>query len=247
MPDTDLDPVRFAGLVAPAIDRAFRSAIDAPRHRGGRELVQAYGGAEAIGLMIDLRNVLSAGRPIGPELIAISPYQYRDPDDVPRALARSASAGLLDSAGDDRYVASERGRSFLLDLTEQHASVLGDRWASHGERVDRLTRLVGRVLRAAEESGGPGWAVYSPVHEPADTPVSVLLLNRLQLLRHHRADAHTKAWRTAGLTAHEIVALPAGPRRDAIEHDTNVRAAAPYAELGPSDRLQLLADLAGIP
>ena len=71
------------------------------------------------------------------------------------------------------------------------------------------------------------------------------LLNRLSTLRYHRADA--AAWQAAGLTAAEMVALPPGPAREAIEHDTDVRTAAPYRLLSPDERLELLADLAALP
>ena len=248
MPDlVDLETARFAALAAPAIDRAFISAIASPRYRGGRELVQRYGGSDAVGPMIDLRNVLAAGRSVGREIVHVSPYRYRDPDAIVTSLERTAEAELLEPTADGRYVASQKGRSFLGELTSQHATALGERWANHSDRVERLTALIGRVLTAADGTGGPGWATFSPVHEPDGTPAPVVLLNRLQLLRHHRADAHAAGWQAAGLVAHEIVTLPSGAVRDAIEDDTNVRAAPPYTALSADERLTLLADLAALP
>ena len=49
------------------------------------------------------------------------------------------------------------------------------------------------------------------------------------------------------MTAAEIQAEPPGPRRDAVEVETNLRAAPPYAALTPEDRLGFLADLAALP
>jgi hypothetical protein len=68
----------------------------------------------------------------------------------------------------------------------------------------------------------------------------VLLFNRLAVLRYQRADAHAAAWQAAGLTADEIVALPPGPARDAIEQETNARNAAPYHALSTAERVTML-------
>ena len=243
----DLEPTRFATLIAPAIDRTFVTAIEAPRYRGGRELVQKYGGSEAVGLMIDLRNVLAAGRALGPEIVQVSPYLYRDTDAVLDSLRRSAEAGLLETTDGAHFVASERGRSLLDELAAQHTAVLGERWAAHTDRVDRLNDVVGRLLAACAGSRGVGWETYFPIYEPAGTASHVVLLNRLQLLRHHRADAHVAAWQAAWLTAQEIVTMPSGAERDAIEENTSARAALPYAEISAEERLTMLADLAALP
>lgn len=126
--------------------------------------------------------------------------------------------------------------------------MLAERWdAEHGQRVDRLNELVNRARETAAHTGGAGWAVFAPPHEPVNSPPGRLLLNRLSTLRAHRADAHVAAWQDAGLTAREVVAMPAGPDRDAIEDDTNERAGAPYAVLAADERLTLLADLAALP
>jgi hypothetical protein len=56
---------------------------------------------------------------------------------------------------------------------------------------------------------------------------------------------------TAEPLAPEAVAAWVGPVIDrlrlAIEHETNQRAAAPYAALNPGDRLELLAGLGALP
>jgi hypothetical protein len=77
-----------------------------------------------------------------------------------------------------------------------------------------------------------------------------VLLNRLSTMRYHRADAHAAAWQAAGWTAAEVAAMPWGTEwsdaRVAIERDTNVRAAPPYAALTADERLVLLAGLAAL-
>jgi hypothetical protein len=86
----------------------------------------------------------------------------------------------------------------------------------------------------------------TPNHEPLGTATSVLLLNRLSALRYHRSDAHAAAWREAGRTAREMLALQeaGGPERDAIEARTNEIAAPIFAVLRPEDREPFLAALA---
>ncbi|MDG4791066.1 hypothetical protein O7626_35050 [Micromonospora sp. WMMD1102] len=94
---------------------------------------------------------------------------------------------------------------------------------------------------------GRAFEAMAPPYEPDGTPPGVLLLNRLGVLRYHRADAHAAAWQAAGHTARSIVELAAGPERLAIELETDRRAAGPYAVLTPPERLRLLADLAALP
>ncbi|HZN17433.1 MAG TPA: hypothetical protein VFB84_04470 [Micromonosporaceae bacterium] len=50
----------------------------------------------------------------------------------------------------------------------------------------------------------------------------------------------------AGLTAAGIQAMAPGPAREAIEAETNVRAAAPYAALTATERRDLLDDLSAL-
>lgn len=242
----DLSPARFAALVAPAIDRVFASGMRAGRD-AGRELVMSYGGPHAVGVLVDLRNPLTAGRTVGADAVA-GPYRYQDPQAVWKSLQRAADHGLLSTTEDGGYTPTERGRAFLTELHAQHATVLGELWeADHTARVDRTVALVGRLLEAADATGGSAWAVLAPPHEPPDATPGVLLLNRLSALRAHRADAHAAAWEAAGLTAQQIVTMPPGPEREAIEDSTNERAGAPYAALDPEERLAMLADLAALP
>lgn len=243
----DLSPARFAAAVAPAVVRVFNSGTRAPRDAGGHDLVMAYGGPRAIGYVIDLRNPLAAGRTVSADGL-LAHCRYDNPDRVHEAVQRSAEHGMLDLHDDGSIAATERGHKFLADLYALHADVLAELWeGEHEARVQRLAGVLGRLLDAAESTGGSAWSVQAPPHEPPDATASVLLLNRLSALRAHRADAHAAAWQAAGLTAEQIVAMPPGPERAAIEDDTNTRAAAPYTALTADERLELLADLAALP
>ena len=250
MTDTvDLPPVRFAALVAPAVDRAFVAGIRGAL-QSGRELVAAYGGSRAVGYLIDLRNPLAAGRPVTHDGLA-AVYRYADSAAVDRTLQGSIDHGLLARTAGGGLVATERGRAFLRGLFALHARELAERWRGQAGPVERLNRLLVRVLAEAAATAGPAWAVQAPPHEPDGTPPPVLLLNRLSTLRYHRADAHAAAWQEAGLTAAEMVAMPHGstwtPQRQAVEDETNRRAAPPFAVLTPQERLTMLADLAALP
>jgi hypothetical protein len=147
--------------------------------------------------------------------------------------------------------ATGRGQEFLSDLFALHARALTECWRPHAGPVDRLNAVLARVIAAAGETAGAAWAVQAPPYEPPGTPPGVLLLNRLSTLRYHRADAHAAAWQAAGLTAAELVAMPWdtawSPQREAVEQDTNRRAAVPFAVLTAEQRLRLLADLAALP
>lgn len=253
----DLSPVRFAQLVAPAVTRAFVSGMLAGRASGGRELVSSYGGRDAVGYLIDLRNPLAAGRSVSPEGLAEA-YRYHDSDTRQKIVQGSVDAGLLEQAPDGTITASERGQELLRELFAQHGRVLAEHWgaaadqpgAHHDTLVGRLNEQVSRVLAEAGKTAGGAWAVNAPPYEPDGTPPAVLLLNRLSTLRYHRSDAHAAAWRAAGLTAAEMLAMPWGshwtPQRQAVEHDTNIRAAPPYAVLTPEERLAMLADFAAL-
>jgi hypothetical protein len=240
-----LDPVRFAGLVAPAITRTFVAGMRAAGDDGS-QLVRLHGGP-AVGYVIDLRNPLAAGRGIRmSQLRAV--YRYTAPSDVEATVQQSVAGGLLSREGDGSTRATERGRRFLGELYALHDRVLTDRWP--GGVVERLNTILDRVLAAVMPSAGGAWEVQAPAHEPASGAPATVLLNRLSTMRYHRADAHAAAWHAAGWTTEQIQAMPWGSEwsdeRRAIEHDTNVRASEPYAVLTADERLQLLADLAAL-
>jgi hypothetical protein len=175
-------------------------------------------------------------------------YRYTDPVAVRKSIGASVEHGLLARDGDGSIRAAERGHEFFTSLFAHQGEVLSERWPVH--LVDPLNELMTGLLAAAATTGGEAWAVHAPPHEPAGTPPAVVLLNRLSTMRYHRADAHAAAWQAAGWTAAEVAAEPWGApwseQRQAIEDDTNRRAAPPYEALSREERLKLLAGLAAL-
>lgn len=252
--DVELAPHRFAGLVAPAVDRAFVAGMLAGRDGGGAELSSRYGGPAATGFLVEFRTRLAApgGTVDGPGFAAVT--RYRDPAACQRAVDKQVAHGMVQRAPDGGFCATERGLAFLAELYQVHGEVTEELWAGHDDRVIRLVATLGRLLGYAlllaetEDPGaGSAFAAMAPPYEPEGTPPGVLLLNRLGTLRYHRADAHAAAWTAAGHTAASITDLPPGPERLAIEQETDRRAAGPYTVLTAEERLSMLADLAALP
>jgi hypothetical protein len=239
----DLEAVAFARLAAPAIDRAFRSAMAAPRPHA-RDLVARYSPDRPPAPLVEFRTSLGwPGRAVSqPQAAAV--LRYRDLVAF-RAEVDSHPLLSVDPAG--AFRANERGHEFILGLLRIHGEVLGDVWREHADRVLRLVHVLGRLLDAAAATGGDAFAAMAPPYEPAGVPDPAVLLNRLGTLRYHRADAHAAAWQAAGFTAGGIQVEPPGPRRDAVEAETNRLAAPPYEVLGEDERLEFLGDLAALP
>jgi len=252
---------RCAALTAPVIDRVHRAAMVAAE-TAGAELRQRYGGPAAVGYLVDLRTRLAAPNGLVDAAGFAAVTRYHDPASCQRVLDKQVAYGMLVRHPDGALRATERGGAFLTDLYGLHAAVTGQIWgAEHAARLVRLVELTGRLLAAAladsdtggQDTGGlaaggqDAFRAVAPPYEPEGTPAGVLLLNRLTVLRYHRADAHAAAWTAAGHTARSIVDLPPGPARLAIEQETDRRAAGPYQALEPEQRLTLLADLAALP
>jgi hypothetical protein len=238
--------VQFAALVAPAINRNFRSAMRTVRENGGADLVGRNGGQAAVGPLIIFRHsIAEPGRLITWEQFA-AVARYRNVAEERARVESAAGHGKLtvDEAG---LRATDAGRDFLHEVWAGQDEALGAAWAEHGTRVDRLADVLARLVDAATLTGGMAFAAMTPTYEPPEANNAARVLNRLGLMRFHRMDAHAAAWSAAGLTAEEIQAMAPGPERDAIEDDTNVRAAPPYEVLSEEERLALLADLAALP
>ncbi|WP_422754097.1 hypothetical protein [Micromonospora sp. WMMD708] len=250
----ELAPHRFAGLVAPAVERAFVAGMLAGRDGGGAELSQRYGGPAATGFLVEFRTRLAAPGGTVDRAGFAAVNRYRDPATCQRALDKQVAHGTIARRPDGGITATERGVDFLTELYQVHAEVTEELWAGHDDRVRRLVEAYGRVvayavLLAGEPDAGPGpaFAAVAPPYEPDGTPPGVLLLNRIGALRYHRADAYAQAWTAAGHTATSVGELPDGPERRAIELETDRRAAGPYATLTADERLGVLADLAALP
>lgn len=238
-----LEPVRFAALVAPAVDRVFRAGMRLAREGGGRELVARHGGGAAVGLLVEFRPALAVpGRVLtGPQWRAV--LRYRDPAEGERAIAGCVRAGTLAAVGDG-FRATAAGLAFLHEMTDQQDAVLAGCWgAAAGGLVEPLTA----AHAAADGTGGPAYAATTPAYLPAGAGDGLRVLTLLSGLRYHRSNAHAAAWAAAGMTAAEIQATGPGPRRDAIEAETNRLAAPPWAALEADRRVELLAGLAALP
>jgi hypothetical protein len=243
----DISPPRFAGLVAPAIDRVFRRGMAAGRERGGRELVARHGGSERVGVLIEFRTSLAwPGRVVEPAQLAAI-VRYRDLDEAQRHIDGHVQRGTLERTGDGGFRATSAGQGFLVELYGQQAEAMADHWRDDLDRVGRLNGVLHRLLQAATVTGGDAFAAMAPAFEPDGAAPGLLLLNRLSCLRYHRADAHAAAWVAAGLTGPQIVALRWGRERELIEAETDRRAAPPYEVLAPEERIGMLADLAALP
>ncbi len=188
-----------------------------------------------------LRTALLA-RPVTEEGLA-AVYRYRDSADVQSDIEALRAAGLVERAGGDAVQATERGRMMLTQMYNVTAAVADELWADRTSSLAELGSLAGRLVRTGLATGGKAYATMAPPYEPPDASSGLLLHTRLSVLRYHRQDAHAAAWQAAGHTSTTIRQLSAGSERDAIERESNLRDAAPYASLTPDERLAFLAGL----
>jgi hypothetical protein len=229
----------FAELIRPAVNRVHRG-IHGRTRVNGAHLVRRYS-LPAAGLVDTLRFVLPRGAVRREAFTLAARY---DPVETVSAQVDELVAGRWLVPSGDGLAPSGRTEAFLNELYDLHAEVTANCWP---EDLSELLDLVGRLLKAAAATGGPAFAVFAPPHERPGDPPGVLLFNRLAALRYHRSDAHAAAWAARGLTAEQVVALPAdAPIRQEIEADTNRRSAPPYEALTPAERLRFLAGLAAL-
>lgn len=242
----DLASQTFAALVAPALDRLFRGAMTTVRARGGSALVDRLG-REAIAPLLSFR--LRLGWPDGEVSAAglAAVNRYWDPQEWRPELELAVGHGTGELTADGGLRATARGRELIGEFIDHQASVVARLWAGQDERVRRLVDALTLLLEAAVPTGGDAFAVMVPPYEPPSAPAQLRLLHRLGALRFHRADAHAAAWGAAGLTPAGIAAMAPGPEREAIEAETNRRAAPPFEALDAAHRLTFLADLAALP
>ncbi|MBT2226416.1 hypothetical protein [Nonomuraea sp. NEAU-A123] len=233
------DLSEYAATIGPVID-----AVHVNVHASARKEVAGL----LPGFLIDLRFTLPL-RPLTRRSLATI-YRYGDAASLDAEIRDHLGQGTLAEDGDGALRPTAKALTFIDGLYAVHAATTERIWA--GRDLQTFADLAGRVVDAAggdsggelgRESGGdpsgePGgaFAAMAPPYEPVGTPAGVLLFNRLAALRYHRADAHAAAWRAAGLTAAEIVALGPGPLRDRIERETNQRAAAPYGAITEHER-----------
>jgi hypothetical protein len=240
------DPARVAGLIAPVIDR-LRNAVAGKVMARGAELTSAAGvPQEAVRTLAMLRNRMPDGAVTRDDLVTV--LRYVPVAQVDEGIAKALDAGVLTTLEPNGGLCfTDRGRSVVEDLYRLMTDIVTVLWAGHEDRVATLLDLTARALDAAAVIAGPAFSVMYPPYEPAGTPPSMVLAERLTPLRFHRFDAHVAAWQAAGLTVEQVMALTPGPIRQQIEDETNRRAAAPYAALDPGERLALLGGLGALP
>jgi hypothetical protein len=234
-----------AALLAPVVDR-LRLAIHRATQGWAAGMARERRLDQAMSMVLgNLRN-LAQGQVVARTAV-LSVFAYQAPSVVDSGIDGLIGAGLLTDVGDGHICLSDSGVELAAEIHTRGDQVAGELWSGQDERVATLADLAARALRGATADGGDAFAVMAPLIEPAQATEAALLAERLTGLRYHRFDAHVAAWRSAGLTVDEIKNLPTGPERNAIELDTNRRAATPYTVLDPAERLNFLAGLAALP
>ncbi|HEY2792846.1 MAG TPA: hypothetical protein VGJ28_10840 [Micromonosporaceae bacterium] len=228
------------------LHRVFPGAMAALRPLGGPELMRRHPPGFGA-LLIEFRTALAW--PDGSVSAAdhAEVARYRDADEERAAVRAAVARGSIsqDELGTVRATGS--GHAFLDDLYETQDRGLDRIWAGHADRVARLADVFVSVLAAAERTGGGAFAAMAPPFQPAGASDRVRLLNQLSTMRYHRSDAHAAAWRERGRTAAEMLVMPAGRERDAIEARTDELAAPPYAHLDADVVATIISDLAALP
>jgi hypothetical protein len=244
LPDAvELPPIRFAPLVAPVIDRV---AIDIHlRANPSARRLATDRGLSRLGGLVEFRAALLAGPMARSTAEAVA--RYFSAGALDEEIEVMVDEGMLIVAGSDgAFVLTAAGEEVVHAIFDLHAEITAEAWSARADELPRLVELVGRLLEAGRATGGPAFAGMGRPHERPGDPPALVLFNRLSALRYHRADAHAAAWAAAGQTADGIRAMAPGAEREAIEADTNRRAAPPYAALSPDERLELLAGLAAL-
>jgi hypothetical protein len=199
-------------------------------------------GLDRAGPVVEFRTAILAGPVARSTAAAVA--RYFAPGQLDEELRNQVGHGIFVIDETDGHLGlTERGRALAEDLYDVHAVVTVETWSRHEPEVGTLNELTGRLLAAGRATAGPAFAGMSTPYERPGDPAELLLFNRLGAFRYHRADAHAAAWAAAGHTAESINALEPGPERDAIETDTNRRAAPPYEALTPAERLEYLTHL----
>lgn len=238
------DPVAFAALIAPVLDRAAIGVhMASPRERVA-QLREQYG-IDRLGFLIELRQPVLAGIPIALDGLAAI-VRYPPPGFIDEELKRQIGGGML-VLKSDALIPTERAKLVIADVVAIQDDVATELWAWRAATFERLDELVMKATEAGRETGGAAFAVQTSAPVPGGRSMAFRLWSDLWPLRYHRADAHAAAWAAEGLTAHEMAALGPGEQRDRIEAETNRRAAPPWAGLSSPERLELLAGLGALP
>jgi hypothetical protein len=235
-----------SSAIGAELHRVFPGAMAALRPLGGPELMRRHPPGFGA-LLIEFRTSLAwpDGSVSAADYAEVA--RYRDPVEERAAIEAAVRRGSItqDEIGTVRATAA--GHAFLDDLYATQDRGLAEIWRAHADRVARLAAVFATVVVAAENTGGGAFAAMAPPFQPAGASDRVRLLNQLSTMRYHRSDAHAAAWRERGRTAVEMLDMPAGPERDAIEARTDELAAPPYAHLDAAMLVRVIADLAALP
>lgn len=235
--------VAYAAAIAPEIDR-LRISISRGIAARGAAVVDEFGltvaECQILGMLRNLAPARSAER-AAVELLFV--YQSLP---VAQLLDGLATAGFVAADGSQVQL-SARGVAAVDALLTITGEVVDATW--HDQEVDfvAMRALTAKVMDVATQTGGAAYSVMAPMYEPEFVSPATRFAESLTPLRFHRFDVHIAAWRAAGLTAAEMQALGDGPTKDAIEADTNARAAGPYAALTDEERATLLDALQSLP
>lgn len=240
----DAGLVAFTSAAGSEIDRLFRAAMAAAGRAGGPVLRSRHPFAH--GVLIEFRTSLAWPNGSVTAACIAETTRYRDSDSVAAELRDAVERGAITRDADGAIRATVAGHAFLDDVYATQAVALASRWPD--DVCARVAAIAFDLVEAAAASPvmrDGSLAAMTPTWEPLGTPDTVLLLNRLSALRYHRSDAHAMAWREAGLTASEMIALQGagGPKRDLIEARTNEIASAPFAILDDRARELFLIDI----
>jgi len=235
----------FAALVAVEIDRTRAAIIDGMRTRlMAARLPQRIGLSPAgMQLLPFVRNMLPDRVIDADALRACERYIPQSTYDA--AVAELVAAGVVEIGGTTVRLTSP-GRDVAREMHDGLVAEVDDRWGRDTD-LSGVELLTQRSLDAAALTGGLSFSVMNPPYDPPTSTSGSRCAERLNCLRVHRGDAHAGAWAAAGLTAEQMQDLGPGPERDAIERETNLRAAGPYEVLDPDDRRFLLEALRSLP
>jgi hypothetical protein len=234
----------YAAAIAPEIDRIRVAIAHGIRDRFG-PLIEAVQIPPSAGQMLGMLRNLGPDRVVTRAAVDAL-FVYQPPGTVKVALDDLAASELVHLT-ESGVGLTPRGVETIEQMYGITNDVVGQLWRDVALDFTRLHAITATAIEAATATGGLGFSVLAPVYTPGGTPVVTRFAESLTPLRFHRYDAHVAAWRAAGLTAEEASALADGERKDAIEAETNTRAAVPYAALSDDERAILLDGLRALP
>jgi hypothetical protein len=240
-----ISPRRMAALVAPEIDR-LRVAIMQRAVGPAIELANAIGLSDEGGrIAAMLRNTLPQ-RVVTDEQVQVL-FRYVPTETVDTGIGDALAAGVLTRPNRGKLHFTPRGQRLAIDVYRATEALVKELWAQNIKQLEALMPLTAKALAAAVPTGGPAFSVVATPYEPEGASPAMIVAERLTPLRFHRFDAHIEAWQQAGMSVEEVQSLTDGPRREAVEEQTNRLSAAPYAALDPWERVEMIGGLGALP